>query len=142
MFVTRTVIAAALAAALVGCAEGPKTRQIQGQVVWADGTPAAELAGAVVVLTPTDPAASRSGANGSGPIEADGSFRLSTFKPGDGALFGEHKAVIVQTITAEDKQAAARKRVLPARYSLHDGSDLRVTVGPDTDKVMLTLERK
>ncbi|HUG89788.1 MAG TPA: hypothetical protein VML55_03080 [Planctomycetaceae bacterium] len=43
--------------------------------------------------------------NARGAIQRDGTFRLSTFTDGDGALAGRHRAVVVQLLIAEGERA-------------------------------------
>src|SRR5262245_17692567 len=70
------VLAAGLLA-LAGCG-GSSLYPVHGNVVWENGAEARELAGGLVISE------SVNGAVGArGDIEQDGSFRLSTHKPGD-----------------------------------------------------------
>src|SRR5262245_28250224 len=78
-----------LAALLGGCVGGPYP--VDGVVVWQDGSPAKELEGSHVVFELPE---KKAGARGA--IRADGTFRVSTYKPDDGALPGEHKVFILE----------------------------------------------
>jgi len=68
----------------------------------------------------------------SGAIQRDGSFQLSTFRNGDGALAGRHHAIIVQVIDTEHLPLEHHHHVLDVhpRYGRYETSGLRVTVEP------------
>lgn len=72
----------------VGCGGG-KTCPVQGKVVYPDGTP---VVAGMVMFESMNPE-TKVGAEGG--IEADGSFRLSTFTKGDGAVEGRHRVAVV-----------------------------------------------
>src|SRR5438477_10167409 len=64
---------------------------VEGKVVWEDGSPAKELAMAQVVFDlPEMQISSR------GSIQPDGTFRLTTYKPNDGAMPGEYKVMVLE----------------------------------------------
>jgi hypothetical protein len=77
---------------LSGCGGQGKPVKVEG-VVTLDGK---AFPGATVTFLP----AAGSGKSASGLSEEDGSFRLTTFKPDDGALPGEYK-IIVSFIEAD-----------------------------------------
>jgi hypothetical protein len=76
----------ALAAVEVGCS-GRKTVKVEGKVTL-DGQP---LAGAAVTFIPLDMELLRPA---HGVTGSDGYFRLTTFKPNDGAMPGEYKIIV------------------------------------------------
>src|SRR5688572_19131763 len=82
------LVAAALLP-LAGC--GTKMYPVHGKVVWEDGTEARELANGMVVCESVDGTASARGA-----IGADGSFRMSSAKPGDGVVLGKHRVAVIE----------------------------------------------
>jgi hypothetical protein len=67
----RCVALAVAVAALAGCG-GVKTYSVEGKLVWADGTPAKELANGVVAFQTADGATKSQGV-----IDADGAFKLA-----------------------------------------------------------------
>jgi hypothetical protein len=85
------VLLLALSLALAGCSRG-KAVKVEG-VLTLDGKP---FPGATVVFVPAE----GNGRSASGLSEEDGSFRLTTFKPDDGALPGEYK-ITVSFVEAE-----------------------------------------
>src|SRR5262245_43187331 len=80
-----------LAAALAGGCSGSGPYPVEGTVVWEDGAPATEIANAIVIFDLPDKQTSARG-----NVQPDGSFRLTTTKPNDGALAGEYKVMIIE----------------------------------------------
>jgi hypothetical protein len=126
-----------LTAWLSGCSSGGPY-PVEGQVVWKDGSPAKELAGSQVVFEIAEKQTSARGI-----VQADGSFHLSTNKPDDGALAGDHKVAIIETRKQQggpDSSNIAPGAMDPRFYDLKT-SGLSATVKPGTNKIMLTVER-
>jgi hypothetical protein len=80
------ILLLALSAGLAGCGGQGKPVKVEG-VVTLDGKP---FPGATVTFFPAE----GNGRSASGLSEEDGSFRLTTFKPDDGALPGEYKITV------------------------------------------------
>jgi len=126
----------ALGLALVGCSKPSTNVRVEGQVVWADGSPALELAGFVVESTvPGSRVTAR------GTIDAEGRFRLGTNRPGDGAEPGSHQVAINPAPRFEYEPPTPVR--LPERYGRPETSGLTVTVEPGkTNRVTLAVSRK
>jgi hypothetical protein len=79
-----------------------------------------------------------------GMIKADGSFKVTTNKPDDGALVGEHVVTIIevgrQSVGGAESGALAPAKV-DTKYMTPNSSDLRATVKPGTNKITLTIDR-
>jgi hypothetical protein len=131
-------VALVLTAAVGGCG-GDGICPVEGQVVWKDGTPAKELAGSQVIFNLPEKQTSARGS-----IQADGSFRLTTKKPDDGALAGDYKVLILEVgrkpLGGPDSTLLA-PGVLDSRYSDPSTTDLKVTVKPGTNQITLAVER-
>jgi hypothetical protein len=142
-------LAALLGAVLIGCG-GRGTTPVRG-VVTLEGTP---VAGATVLFMPDDQGGGRPA---SGLTSSDGTFRLMTYKPDDGALPGTYRVLIQKTEASKDPQAAERaamerakakieekalqkrqKPTLPEAYAKFDTTPLRCSV-PVTGAVALNL---
>src|SRR5262245_4474484 len=126
-----------LTALLAGCRGG--VYPVEGQVVWEDDSPAKELAGSHVVFDlPEKKTHAR------GIVGADGSFRLTTNKPDDGAPPGEYKVLIVEAnrkpLGGPDSTALA-PGVIDSRYASPTTSDLRATVQAGSNKITLKVRR-
>lgn len=81
------VLAGGLLACLTGC--GQRLHPVEGRVTYADGSP---LAGGMVIFQPVTDDLTIPSANGE--IRSDGSYRLGTNRPGDGALLGKYRVAI------------------------------------------------
>jgi hypothetical protein len=129
-------VALLLTALLAGCGGG--TYPVEGQLVWKDGSPAKELEGSFVLFELPEKQTSAKGT-----IQADGSFRLTTNKPNDGALPGEHTVLVVEIgrkpLGGPDATALA-PGAMDARFSDPRTSGLKATVNPGTNKITLTVE--
>jgi hypothetical protein len=115
----------ALALLLLPACSGEQRKPVfpvQGKVLF-EGKPAA---GAVVFFHPVGPA----GPDALRPratVEADGTFRLTTYKGPDGAPVGEYDVTVVWTRPSRrgDEEGDS---LLPARYRARATSKLRVEV--------------
>jgi hypothetical protein len=115
-----------------GC-DGAKLYPVEGAIVYPDGEAVTGLAGASVEF---DPIAGKEGARGE--VQPDGTFRLGTHKPGDGAAPGEYRVCIQPPLPALDRPAP---RVLDRRYENVATSGLRVTIKAETNHVRLEVEK-
>jgi hypothetical protein len=111
-----------------GCgAAGPKTAPVTGKVIY-KGQP---VPSGTVSFIPA------SGTAATGEIDADGSFRLTTFRDGDGAILGLHKVVIVAMQDMSKKLPEERvplpPPIVPDRYTSLATTDLSADVkeGPN-----------
>jgi hypothetical protein len=124
-----------LCALLSGCGSG--LHPVEGKVVWKDGTPAKELAGGQVVFDLPEKKLSARGV-----IREDGTFRLTSLNPDDGAPAGDYKVLILEhrkNANADGTQLAPP--ILDPRYADHKTSDLTATVSPGPNTVTLTVDR-
>ena len=144
-------LVALLSVVLIGCGgKGPRT--VRG-VITQDGAP---VAGATVLFMPEGQDSSRPA---SGFTSSDGTFRLTTYKPDDGALPGKYRVLIQKTEAAKDPGAAQRsalerakakieekalqkrrKPTLPEAYARFDTTPLRCSV-PVTGAVTFNLNK-
>jgi hypothetical protein len=69
-------------------------------------------------------------------IQSDGSFELGTYKPGDGAIEGEHRAAVGVRLSADEADNPKLRKPPPVdrRFSALDSSGLQFTVTRDADK--------
>jgi predicted small lipoprotein YifL len=127
----RSVIAYLLIAvvllALAGCG-GPRLYPVHGKVTWENGSEARELAGGLVICESAD---GKLGARGD--IEKDGSFRLSTNKPGDGILPGKYRVAVVEYSPKEPPPPPTIDRA----FTRVDASGLEINVDGTKNEVTL-----
>ncbi|MBA3485419.1 MAG: carboxypeptidase regulatory-like domain-containing protein [Pirellulales bacterium] len=119
---------AALAVALICCtgcgSETPPMAPVKGKVLL-DGQPL--MSGRVSTV----PAAGR-GSNGT--IQSDGTFELSTYGDGDGALIGLHTVSVVARAPGTGGPEGQRGKLLvPERYTSDLSSELTIEVKADEE---------
>jgi hypothetical protein len=135
---TPLLLAALLLGSVAGCG-GPRLYPVSGQIVWQDGSPAKELAGGLLALESVEVRASARS-----DIEPDGSFRVMTSRPGDGAYEGRYR-VLIDVPRLSDRELNAGKReprpILDPRYGQFETSGLEITVEPKNNQVTLKLKK-
>jgi len=131
---TRALCLALILAACSGCAR--RTYPVIGKVTFKDGTP---LRGGMVVFSPIDPTAH---AGARGYIQQDGTFELSTERPGDGTLGGRYR-VLVKPPTqgrADDEQRNNNAPLIDPRYTRFETSGLEFEVKAGLNHCPITVE--
>lgn len=116
-------------AVLTGFCGCGRLHPVGGQLVWEDGQPAAELAGAMIYFESTEHrSVSRS------VVQADGRFQLTTDRPEasspDGVPPGTHRVYVVDGLPS----------LIDPKFRRPDTSGLEVKVPPD-GPVMLKLAK-
>ncbi len=125
---------------LAGCSGRPRPYPTSGKIVFADGQP---LAGGRIEVRSLEHALVARGA-----VAKDGTFELTTYAPGDGAVAGEHQVLIVQKFAADidnmqkHMEHATRTRTLARRFSKYatSGLTLKVAPGGDNSSIVLTVD--
>lgn len=128
----RSLIVAGLLA-LAGC--GTRTYPVTGTVQFGDGQPAKELAGGMVTFDAVDGKVSAHGS-----IQADGTFRLGTNEPDDGAYPGSYRVAVTPPEPA-DIDAPRGPRVIDARFERLETSEIVIEVLPRKNEVTIKVER-
>ncbi|MFO0905035.1 MAG: hypothetical protein U0939_18665 [Pirellulales bacterium] len=108
---------------VTGCrSDRPPTYPVRGRVVFPDGSPV--RTGSIELRSRTH------SLQASGEIDSEGRFELTTFEPGDGAVAGEHEAVVVQFVMAENLRGGGGSTlgVVHPRFAAYSTSPLRVHV--------------
>jgi hypothetical protein len=136
-FVLATACSAVALFGAVGCG-GPV--QIQGQVVWEDGTPARELEGGMVMFRLPG---QKKAVGARGTIGADGAFTMSTMRMGDGVFPGTHLAAVIENRPGGgDSGIPLAPARMDPKYSDPDTSGLTVLVEQSNQDVQLKVNRK
>jgi hypothetical protein len=108
-----------LGIACAGCTSGsgslPSLISVKGKVTY-KGQP---VTTGVVQFEPDD-----YGRNASGNIQSDGTYELTTFKPGDGVVAGHHR------ISITDTGRQGGRDVVPKKYARPNTSKLTADVDP------------
>lgn len=113
----------AIATLLTGCQEGPQIYPVSGTVKFADGSiPHGEVA-----VIRFEPVAGSSAAGetkaAAGDIKPDGSFKLTTLNPDDGAFAGEYKVVF-----SVFKTYLGREPLIDAKYTTAETTPFTATI--------------
>lgn len=118
-----------------GC--GPALYPVHGKVTLEDGTP---VSGGMVVFEKQEGGKT---VMARGEIGADGSYQLSTYRPGDGAPPGHYRVLVSPKFdpTAIDNPQAANSLPFDARYSEFGTSGLEYEVKPGTNEFPIPVKR-
>jgi hypothetical protein len=117
--------------AIAGCGRG--LHPVQGKVTLPDGTP---VAGAMVEFEGEE---GNKDITPRGDVQADGSYRLGTYKPGDGAPAGKYRVLVVPPpmVNAE----APNPSPFNARFSDFNASGLEFEVKPGKNEFSITVTK-
>lgn len=121
----------ALLAESTGCSSHVRTYPVSGTVRFKTG-------GAVHVGT-IELKSREHKSHARGQIQPDGSFTLTTYKDGDGAVAGMHDCVIVQFVMTEELTAhkASTVGVIDRRYASYSTSGLTAVIRPEKDNELI-----
>lgn len=136
-------------ACIVGCgSDGLATYPVNGRVTFADDKP---LTGGTVEFQPATPPVPSNAEKGSlagrisarGFIQEDGTYKLSTFEPDDGAIEGKHRVLVTPGLPPGPINSLnPSKPVINARFQRFETSGLEFTVTPDgPNEFEITVER-
>ena len=83
------------------------------------------------------------GQSARGEIRADGTFRLTTFETGDGAVPGTHQVLLRAQRDADDyiKRGIIPRPVIDPRFESYQTSGLVIDVQKTSNEVVLIVER-
>jgi hypothetical protein len=131
------LVHAAWFVSLVACSGcgGSKTYQVEGVVLFRDGTP---LSGGLVSFELIGDGPAREQARGE--IQADGTFVLSTFQKGDGALPGRHRVWITPPLPDAGEDALQKKLIAP-QFERPETSGLERTVEAKKNRFTIEIDR-
>lgn len=129
--------ALSFAATSQGCGEKqPATYPTRGRVAFSDGKPV--MLGTVELL-------SENGKwNAQGAIQPDGTFVLGTFTSDDGAVAGNHKAIVMQLIVSDGlpKHSMDHGDPVDPFYGSYSSSPLTASIqASESNEITLTVER-
>jgi hypothetical protein len=114
-----------------GCGGG--LYPVQGQVVYEDGTPMTE--GFVICEMQEGGAAVMA----RGPIQPDGTFRLGTRKPGDGARPGKYRVLVTPRARTEEEKNLPP--VLDPKFTRYSTSGLEFEVKKEKNDFPLKVSK-
>jgi hypothetical protein len=117
---SRALTFALLLLSAVGC--GSRLYPVRGKVTYADGKPVTE---GMVVFESKDQA---NRITARGEIRADGSYELSTYQPGDGALPGKYQVLVAPKSDPNAVDKPSRPPPFDLRYAEFKTSGLEFEV--------------
>jgi hypothetical protein len=117
----------------VGC--GPKRYPVTGHVTAEDGTPVE--AGTVIAEATVNGKAVAVQAN----IEKDGSFRWGSERPGDGAVPGSYKVLVMPRALGEYEIAEGKRPDIDSKYGKYETSGITFDVKPEKNVLNITVSR-
>jgi hypothetical protein len=137
----RCLVLSASAAMLIGCGgdpSKPKLGRVSGKVTY-NGQPVPK---GVVSFVPSGGPGAQTGQSATGEIGPDGSYTLTTFDRGDGAVLGEHTVLVLareddpaiqgKGMPIPDSKGQLKikppKSLVPEKYATAEKSPLRFTV--------------
>jgi len=118
---------------LVGCETPVATHPVAGTVLLANGSPAG---GGVIKFRTTSETGETVKAHGQ--IQPDGSFQLTTFEDGDGALEGDHQVILFSPATGDGGGTVAAPS-FPRKYRDYETSELEFHVSPGENNFEIQL---
>ncbi|MEZ6135111.1 MAG: hypothetical protein R3C53_09400 [Pirellulaceae bacterium] len=124
-----------LLGSMTGCSDQLPTYPVAGKVLFTTGGP---VHVGTVELKSRD-----HGVQARGQIQSDGSFTLTTYQDGDGAVAGVHDCVVVQFVMTEDiaGHRPSNIGVVNRRYASYSTSGLTLDISPDqTNEVIVEVE--
>ena len=144
----------ALTIASSGCGSGlkkPEMAKVHGTVTY-KGAP---VTTGTVTFFPAEGGTGEAGQPAISPLGSDGSFELTTFDTGDGAVLGQHKAVVVakseggekvpegtipSQLPEDIKKYEGPKPLIPEKYMTAEKTPLRYKVRPGDNSFAIELK--
>jgi hypothetical protein len=138
----------------IGCGSGlkkPEMGKVHGTVTY-KGAP---VTSGLVTFFPAEAVAGEAAQPAISELGSDGSFELTTFDTGDGAVLGQHKAVVVaksaggekvpegmipSQIPEELKKYEGPKPLVPEKYMSAEKTPLRYKVRPGDNNFAIELK--
>lgn len=118
----RQLVLVVLCVAVAGCGSSyqMETARVSGRVTL-DGKPVGPC---TIVFTPPQ------GRAASGPVDSEGTFTLSTYGAGDGAIVGTHRVSVFVATSDETDSRHEKPSLIPEHYASPASSGLVYEVQP------------
>lgn len=137
MAIRRSAVAITVAAflsVLSGCSDRLRTYPVSGKVQFKSGSPV--RVGTIELKSRQHDIHSR------GTLNPDGTFTLTTYEEGDGAIEGKHDCVIVQFVMTEGLQGHRPSTigVIDRRYNNYTTSGITVDIKAKKNEITIEVE--
>ncbi len=122
----------------VGCSRGDRleTYPIDGKIVFSNGNPFAGGSQSFIVFQSKE-----HGVTATGVVELDGSFKVGTYDPEDGAVAGRHRVSISPPVPEGNPERSKAVSTFNSKYQSIAKSGIEVTVDPNGEnQVTITLD--
>lgn len=122
----------------LACGCGPPTAYVvHGMVVFPDGQPLKRGTVEFEAIGQSKPITA------SGEIAPDGTFRLGTYQPNDGAIAGEHRVAIISDYvigTGVERPGELPPPILHPKYRSFKTSGLKFTIQPRMNNILIEVD--
>lgn len=120
---------------LAGCGSGrPETAVVRGKIIYKEKP----VPNGTITFIP------KAGPSATGEIQSDGTYTLTTFRPGDGAILGEHIVIIVAMQDMSNRLPEERNPlpppIVPDKYTNIATTDLKAQVSAGENVIDFKLE--
>lgn len=137
MAIRRSAVAITVAAflsVLSGCSDRLRTYPVSGKVQFKSGSPV--RVGTIELKSRQHDIHSR------GTLNPDGTFTLTTYEEGDGAIEGKHDCVIVQFVMTEGLQGHRPSTigVIDRRYNNYTTSGITIDIEAKRNEITIEVE--
>lgn len=120
---------------LGGCGGGPEVAQVRGKVLYKDGSvPKGGVR--IVRFEPTETSTAKVRQPAGGSIGEDGSFELSTRKPGDGVFVGEYAVTFTVWKAPREPISLIKQEYTESATTPYN----KVTIDGDRDDLVFEIE--
>ncbi|MBC7821080.1 MAG: hypothetical protein IAG10_29695 [Planctomycetaceae bacterium] len=120
-----------------GCSGQPTAYLVHGMVVFPDGKPLTRGTVEFEAINQTKPITA------SGEIAKDGTFRLGTFAPNDGAIAGQHRVAVISDYeigTGVERPGELPPPQLHPRFRSFKTSGLKFTIKPRMNNILVEVD--
>lgn len=129
----RTLAILFLLALASGCGSG--RYPVTGKVTYPDGAP---VEGGTVIAEAT---VEGKLVGLQGNIEKDGSFRLGSARPGDGAIAGNYRVLVMPIALGDAELAAGKVPAVDGKFARYETSGIKLEVKPGKNTLPITVTR-
>ena len=130
----RCLLGLLLSLVATGCGSG--RYPVTGQATYDDGSP---VPGGTIIAEAT---VDEQPVSVQGNIEPDGTFELGADVPGDGALPGHYRAMVLPVALGDRERAEGKQPTVPGKYGKFESSGITFDVKPEANVLNITIARQ
>lgn len=136
----RGMLVGILACGLFGCGpRRPQTYPVHGKVTFPDGEPVTSA----IIEFELISGDLKQAYNARGMVGRDGTFQLKTFRDGDGAVAGRHRAIVQEPLPIDDPEPGKKPWVaaIHPKYRTYENSGLEFEVKETSNEIPIVVDR-